>query len=302
MSEPRHSPRFANLRSAARRGLCFASLALLFAASASFAAEVAKVEAKKPEHEEKPLAFQWSFAGVMGKYDQEQLRRGFKIYREVCSNCHSLKRVAFRSLGEAGGLGLSEEEIKTIAASYKIKDGPNDKGDYFERPGRPSDYFPPPFANEQAARATLGGAYPPDMSVLAKARGYHRGFPTFLLDALPGLDYQEAGVDYIASLLQGYREPPADVKLPDGQYYNVYMPGRRIGMTPPLADGVVTYDDKSPQTVEQYARDVSAFLMWAAEPHLDQRKSVGRGVLAFLFVFAALLYFVKREIWSTVDH
>ena len=161
----------------------------------------------------------------MGKYDQEQLRRGFKIYREVCSNCHSLKLVAFRSLGDGGALGLSEDEVRTLAASYKIKDGPNDKGDYFERPGRPSDFFPPPFANEQAARAALGGAYPPDMSVLAKARGYHRGFPTFVLDTLPGLTYQEAGVDYIASLLQGYRDAPADVKLPDGQYYNIYMPG-----------------------------------------------------------------------------
>ncbi|HMK88834.1 MAG TPA: cytochrome c1 [Methylocystis sp.] len=257
---------------------------------------------KKPEPEERPLAFPWSFAGVMGKYDQDQLRRGFKVYREVCSNCHSMQLVAFRSLGEPGGPGYSEAEVKSIAASYKIKDGPNDKGDYFERPGRPSDYFPPPFANEQAARAQLNGAYPPDMSVLAKARGYHRGFPTFLFDALPGLSYQEAGVDYIASLLQGYRDAPADVKLPDGQYYNVYMPGRRLGMVPPLSDGVVTYDDKTPQTVEQYAKDVAAFLMWTAEPHLDRRKSLGRGVLAFLVVFAALLYLVKREIWSTVEH
>jgi ubiquinol-cytochrome c reductase cytochrome c1 subunit len=302
MSELRDLRPRANFGSDLTRKLRFAAVALIFAASASLALEGAKAEATKPESEERPLAYQWSFAGLLGKYDQEQLRRGFKIYREVCSNCHALKLVAFRSLGEPGGLGLSEEEVKTLAASYKIKDGPNDKGDYFERPGRPSDYFPPPFANEQAARATLGGAYPPDMSVLAKARGYHRGFPTFLFDALPGLDYQEAGVDYIASLLQGYRDAPADVKLPDGQFYNIYMPGRRIGMTPPLADGVVTYDDKSPQTIEQYAKDVSAFLMWAAEPHLDQRKSVGRGVLAFLIVFAALLYFVKREIWSSVDH
>jgi len=130
--------------------------------------------------------------------------------------------------------------------------------DYFERPGRASDRFPPPFANEQAARAALGGGYPPDMSVLAKARGYSRGFPTFLFDAIPGFSYQEHGVDYIASLLQGYQDAPKDVKIPDGQYYNIYMPGRRIGMIPPLVDGSVTYDDKTPQTIEQYAQDVAA--------------------------------------------
>ncbi|HYA79787.1 MAG TPA: cytochrome c1 [Methylocystis sp.] len=263
---------------------------------------ILRAEATKVEPEEHPIQFDWSFAGVMGRYDQAQLKRGFKIFREVCSNCHSMQLVAFRSLQGDGGLGFSEEEVKTLAASYKIKDGPNDKGEYFERPGRPSDYFPSPFANEQAARTALNGGYPPDMSVLAKARGYHRGFPTFLLDAFPGLSYQEAGVDYIASLLQGYRDAPTNVTMPDGQFYNIYMPGRRIGMIPPLADGAVTYDDGAPQTVSQYAKDVSGFLMWAAEPHLDQRKSVGRGVLAFLLVFAVLLYFVKREIWSDVDH
>ncbi|HXY58102.1 MAG TPA: cytochrome c1 [Methylocystis sp.] len=277
--------------------LRMAAILLALAAPTSLRAEATKVEP-----EEHPIQFEWSFAGVMGRYDLAQLKRGFKIFREVCSSCHSMQLVAFRSLGGAGGLGYSEEEVKTLAASYKIKDGPNDKGEYFERPGRPSDYFPSPFANEQAARTALNGGYPPDMSVLAKARGYHRGFPTFLLDALPGLSYQEAGVDYIASLLQGYRDAPSGMTIPDGQFYNVYMPGRRIGMVPPLADGAVTYDDGAPQTVSQYAKDVSAFLMWAAEPHLDQRKSIGRGVLVFLAVFAVLLYFVKREIWSNVDH
>lgn len=277
--------------------LRLAAVLLALAAPTSLRAEATKVEP-----EEHPIQFEWSFAGVLGKYDQAQLKRGFKIYREVCSNCHSMQLVAFRSLAGANGLGFSEEEVKTLAASYKIKDGPNDKGEYFERPGRPSDYFPSPFANEQAARTALNGGYPPDMSVLAKARGYHRGFPTFLLDAFPGLSYQEGGVDYIASLLQGYRDPPKEMTIPEGQFYNVYMPGRRIGMVPPLADGAVTYDDGAPQTVSQYARDVSAFLMWTAEPHLDQRKGIGRGVLAFLLVFAVLLYFVKREIWSDVDH
>jgi len=201
-----------------------------------------------------------------------------------------------------GGPELAPAEVGELAASYKIKDGPNSAGDYFERPGRPSDAFPAPFANEQAARAALGGSYPPDMSVLAKARGYSRGFPTFLLDALPGFTYQEGGVDYIASLLQGYRDQPAGFALGDGQYYNIYMPGRRLGMIPPLTDGAVKYEDGAPEKVEQYAKDVAAFLMWSAEPHLDDRKRVGLAVVSFLIVFATLLYFVKRSIWASVDH
>jgi ubiquinol-cytochrome c reductase cytochrome c1 subunit len=249
-----------------------------------------------------PLAQSWSFAGMFGRYDKAQLRRGLQVYREVCANCHSLKMIAFRNLAEPGGPELSQAEVKSIAESYKVKDGPNDAGDMFERPGRLSDRFPPPFPNEQAARAALAGAYPPDMSVLAKARGFSRGFPKFLLDGLPGLSYQEQGVDYIVALLGGYEEAPAGVTLTPGQYYNIYMPGRRTGMPPPLADGSVTYDDGAPQTVEQYAKDVSAFLMWTAEPHLDSRKRVGLGVVSFLLVFAGLLYFTKRKIWSDVSH
>jgi ubiquinol-cytochrome c reductase cytochrome c1 subunit len=255
-----------------------------------------------PEHEERPRQFDWSFAGAFGRYNQAQLQRGFKIYREVCSSCHSIRLLSFRNLAEPGGPELPQAEVEKLAASYKIKDGPNSAGEYFERPGRLSDAFPAPFANEQAARAALGGAYPPDMSVLAKARGYSRGFPTFLLDALPGFTYQEGGVDYITSLLQGYHEAPAGFTLSDGQYYNVYMPGRRIGMIPPLTDGAVTYGDGTPEKVEQYAKDISAFLMWAAEPHLNDRKKVGLGVVTFLIVFAGLLYFVKRRIWASVDH
>jgi ubiquinol-cytochrome c reductase cytochrome b/c1 subunit len=249
-----------------------------------------------------PRRFDWSFAGVAGHYDKAQLQRGFKVYKEVCSSCHSLKMVAFRNLAEPGGPLFTQAEALATAQSYKVKDGPNDAGDMFERPGRLSDRFPPPFPNEQAARAALSGAYPPDMSVLAKARGYSRGFPTFLLDALPGFAYQEHGVDYIASLLTGYSDAPKDVELPPGQYYNIYMPGRRIGMPPPLADGAVTYDDKTPQTVEQYAKDVSAFLMWTAEPHLQDRKRTGLWAVSFLIVFAGLLYFTKRRIWEGVSH
>ncbi len=276
--------------------------AMAFALIVLVSPSLASAGESASEHEERPRQFDWSFAGAFGRYDQGQLRRGFKVYREVCSSCHSIRLLAFRNLAESGGPELPQAAVEQLAASYKIKDGPNSAGDYFERPGRPSDSFPAPFANEQAARAALGGAYPPDMSVLAKARGYSRGFPTFLLDALPGFTYQEGGVDYITSLLQGYHDAPAGFTLGDGQYDNVYMPGRRIGMIPPLSEGAVKYEDGAPEKVEQYAKDVAAFLMWSAEPHLDDRKKVGLGVVSFLIVFAALLYFVKRSIWASVDH
>jgi ubiquinol-cytochrome c reductase cytochrome c1 subunit len=246
----------------------------------------------------KPPLQQWSFAGVFGRYDAAQLKRGFKVYKEVCSTCHSLQRLAFRNLAETGGPQFSEAEAKALAESYKIKDGPNDSGEYFERPGRLSDHFPPPFPNEQAARAAFSGAYPPDMSVLAKARGFSRGFPLFLADALPGFSYQEHGVDYIVGVLTGYTDAPDGVELPAGQYYDVYMPGHRIGMPPPLSDGAVTYDDGAPQTLDQYAKDVSAFLMWTAEPHLDARKEIGLRVVLFLIVLSTLVYFTKRKIWE----
>ncbi len=250
----------------------------------------------------KPPRQQWSFSGALGRYDKAQLRRGFKVYKEVCSSCHSIHLLAFRNLAEKGGPELTAAEAKELAESYKIKDGPNDAGDYYERPGRLSDTFPPPFPNEQAARAALNGAYPPDMSVLAKARGYSRGFPLFIADALPGFAYQEQGVDYITALLLAYVDPPKGVTVPPGQFYNIYMPGRRSGMPPPLSDGVVTYDDGAPQTSEQYAKDVSAFLMWAAEPHLDERKQIGLRVVGFLIVLAGLVYFTKRKIWAKVEH
>jgi ubiquinol-cytochrome c reductase cytochrome b/c1 subunit len=253
-------------------------------------------------HEEKPKRFDWSFAGAFGHYDKAQLRRGFKVYKEVCSSCHSIKMLAFRNLSQPGGPEFSEKEVEALAASYKVKDGPNESGEYYDRPARPSDRFPPPFANEQAARAALAGNYPPDMSVLAKARGYSRGFPLFLFDALPGFSYQEHGVDYIVSLMEGYEDTPPDVNMPEGQFYDPYMPGRRIGMPPPLSDGVVTYDDGAPQTIDQYAKDVAAFMMWVAEPHLESRKRVGLGVIAFLLVFVGLLYYTKRKIWTDVPH
>ena len=238
----------------------------------------------------------WSFAGPVGKFDTAQLQRGYQIYREVCSNCHSMHFMSFRNLTDAGGPSFSESQIKALAATFKVQDGPNDAGEMFERPGRASDPFPSPFANEQAARAANGGALPPDMSVLAKARDIEGAWYDFLVQ--PFTQYQEPGVDYIHALLNGYKDKPADFALPEGKYYNVYFPGHAIGMPPPLSDGQVTYTDGSPQTLEQYSHDVAAFLMWAAEPKLDQRKQTGLKAVVFLIVFAGLLYALKRRIWA----
>ena len=255
--------------------------------------------ARAQEADAPPLQ-RWSFAGPFGLYDAAQLQRGFKIYREVCSTCHSLKLLAFRNLADPGGPGFSEAQASTIAAGFQVTDGPNDKGEMFQRPGKISDYFPPPFANDQAARAALGGKLPPDMSVLAKARGYERGFPWFIFEAFT--DYQEGGPDYIHALLNGYTDPPAGFSLPPGGQYNKYFPGYAIGMPKPLSDGQVEYTDGTPTTVDQYGRDVAAFLMWAAEPTLDARKRLGFQVMMFLIVFTALLYFTKRRVWHAVHH
>ncbi len=245
-----------------------------------------------------PPQIQWSFAGPFGKYDPAQLQRGFKIYREVCSNCHSMNYLAFRNLADVGGPGFSEAQAAAVAAAYKIKDL-DDQGNPNERPGRLADYFPPPFPNELAAKAANGGTAPPDMSTLAKARGYSRGFPWFVFDIF--VQYQEQGPDYIAAILKGYKNPPPGFNVPSGGHYNEYFPGHNIAMPPPLQDGQVAYDDGSPQTLEQYSKDIGAFLMWVAEPHLVARKRVGFQVVIFLFVFAGLLYLVKKKVWYEVE-
>jgi len=237
----------------------------------------------------------WSFAGPLGTFDRGQLQRGFRVYREVCSNCHSAKLISFRNLAQPGGPEFSEAQVKALAAEYKVQDGPADDGKMFERPGRPADRFPSNYANPEAAKAVLGAA-PPDMSVLAKARTYSRGFPLFLVD--PFIQYQEHGVDYIYSLIaKGY----SDDNDPN---HNDFMPGGRIAMAKPLSDGQVEYTDGSPETVEQYTRDVSAYMMWMAEPKLDERKRTGFKVMAFLILFAGLLYFTKKRVWAKAheDH
>ncbi len=248
-------------------------------------------------HGATPPSLKWSFAGPLGKFDQAQLQRGLKIYKEVCSSCHSLNYVAFRNLADPGGPGYSVAQATAFASDYKIKDGPNDAGDMFERPGRPADYFPAPFPNENAARAANGGAFPPDLSLIAKARGYERGFPQFVFDAFT--QFQEKGPNYIDALLQGYEDKaPAGFALPEGSYYNHIFPGHSIKMPKPLSDGQVTFDDGTPATVQQYAKDISAFLMWTAEPHLEARKRTGLQVMLFLIVLSGLLYFTKKKVWA----
>ena len=247
-----------------------------------------QIETVTGNEPEIPEMLPWSFTGIFGHYDLAQLQRGYQVYKEVCSNCHSMKMVAFRNLQD---LGYSAGQVKALAESYQVDDGPNDQGEMFKRPGRPSDYFPSPFPNEQAAAAAYGKA-PPDMSLLAKARGWERGFPWFILDFFTQAEEAE-GPDYIHAVLNGYTKP-------DNPKYNIYLPNHKIAMPKPLSDGQVAYTDGAPQTVDQYSKDVAAFLMWAAEPKLEQRKEMGFRTLVFLIVFATLLYFVKRRIWAKV--
>jgi cytochrome c1 len=245
-----------------------------------------------------PPALKWSFAGPFGKYNEAQLQRGFKIYREVCSNCHSLNLLSFRNLADAGGPGFSEAQVAQIASEYKINDV-DDSGQPNQRAGRPADHFPAPFANELQAKAANGGTAPPDMSTLAKARTYSRGFPWFVIDVFT--QYQEQGPDYIAALLKGYKDPPPKgANIPQGGHYNEYFPGHAIAMPPPLTDGQVKFDDGSPENLDQYSKDVAAFLEWAAEPHMVARKRIGFQVIIFLLVLSGLLYFTKKKVWSAV--
>jgi cytochrome c1 len=245
-----------------------------------------------------PPRLTWSFAGPFGKYNEAQLQRGFKIYREVCSNCHSLNLLSFRNLADVGGPGFTEPQAAQIASEYKINDL-DDSGQPVQRAGRPADHFPAPFANELQAKAANGGTAPPDMSTLAKARTYSRGFPLWVIDVFT--QYQEQGPDYIAAILKGYKDPPPQgANVPSGGHYNEYFPGHNIAMPPPLSDGQVKFDDGSPETLEQYSKDVAAFLEWAAEPHLVARKRIGFQVIIFLLVLSGLLYFTKKKVWSAV--
>jgi ubiquinol-cytochrome c reductase cytochrome c1 subunit len=254
-----------------------------------------------------PPHLDWTFSGPFGRFDPQQLQRGFHVYRDVCSGCHGLSLVAFRTLAAENGPHFTEEEVAALAAEYPIADGPNDAGEMFERPGRASDRLPSPYANEQVARSLNSGAYPPDLSLIAKARAVERGFPAFVLDIFT--QYQEMGPDYVHALLTGYRDPPEGVEVPEGQYYNpFFIAGPSLAMPPPLHDGDVSYAQNAdeteandvPETVDQYARDVAAFLVWAAEPHMVERKSMGLVVIVFLIILAGLVYYTKKKVWAYV--
>ncbi len=220
----------------------------------------------------------WSWNGPFGTFDRPSLQRGFQVYKQVCAACHSMNRVYFRNLA---ALGYNEDEIKSIAGEYQITDGPNDEGEMFERPGRPSDHFKSPFANDQAARSANGGALPPDLSLIVRARA--------------------DGSNYVHGLLTGYGEPPAGFALNPGMHYNKYFAGHQIAMPTPLVEGSVTYDDGTTATVEQMSRDVTAFLTWASEPVMEKRKQTGLKVMLFLLVFSGLMYATKKRVWRNVN-
>ncbi|WP_317993539.1 cytochrome c1 [Bartonella gliris] len=280
----------------------FIRLIIIAAIGFSFQSVAKNVSDKEEEFVSFPLRApkkqEWSFSGPFGIYDKAQLRRGLKIYKQVCSRCHGLKYVAFRDLK---ALGYDQEKIKAFARQYEVSDGPNREGNFFKRAGVAADTFPSPFANEEEARFIHNGASPPDLSLIARARAVPLPFSTVISDILT--HYNTAGPDYITALLTGYQKAPEDVKIADGSWYNPYfIAGNTLAMAPPLRDGLVSYKDGTPETVEQYARDVSAFLMWAADPHMEIRKKTGFRVILFLIIFAGLVYILKIRIWSGLEN
>ncbi len=248
----------------------------------------------------------WTFGGVTGYFDREQLRRGYQVYKNVCSACHGMRQLYYRNLSEPGGPEYSEGSVKQFAAEAQVTDGPNDDGEMFTRPGRPSDRFVSPYPNDKAAAAAQGGAVPPDLSLIAKARTVTRAAPWYMEPFYWLYDiatvYQEQGPDYVHALLTSYTEPPEGVKVLAGTNYNTAFPGHQIAMPPPLVEGAVEYPEGVPATVDNYARDVSAFLMWAAEPKLEERKRMGLKVLVYLAILTLLLYLSKRALWRNVEH
>lgn len=272
------------------------ALAAIVGVSSAIAAEEPAATPHYPIHHPKEQS--WSFAGPFGTYDKAQLQRGLKVFTEVCAACHSMDLVAFRTLED---LGYSEEQVKSFAANYDVEDGPNSDGEMFTRSAIPADYFPSPFPNVEAAAYANNGAVPPDFSLLAKARYVERGFPQFIFDIFSG--YNESGPNYIYSLLTGYEEPPEGVEIAEGTHYNPYFLGSAsLAMAQPIDDGMVTYDDGTPETLDQYAKDVSAFMMWAAEPHMEDRKRTGFMVIIFLAIFSSLMYLTKKAVYANKEH
>jgi ubiquinol-cytochrome c reductase cytochrome c1 subunit len=263
------------------RAIATALLGALLLAAPAMAAD-----SKKPENQS------WPHAGFFGTYDRAALQRGFQVYKDVCAACHSLRLVAFRSLT---GIGFSAAEVKALAAGYEIEDPkPNDQGEMFKRPGLPSDRFPSPFPNENAARAANNGAAPPDLSLIVKARDSKAGPLARLYNGHVG------GENYIYAILTGYADPPKDKKLAPGMNYNPYFPGTEIAMAPPLAADQLTFADGTKATPQQMSHDVTQFLAWAAEPALEPRRQTGVTVMVVLIVLSVLLYYVKKKVWADV--
>ncbi|HEY8191800.1 MAG TPA: cytochrome c1 [Alphaproteobacteria bacterium] len=255
-------------------------LACSLFAAAAFALPFSAYAGEGEEHSHEAAHIEkqdWSFKGAFGTYDRASLQRGFEVYRQVCAACHSMSLLSYRDLS---ALGYSEDQVKAIASDATVTDGPNDEGDMFDRPGRPSDRFKAPFANNKAAMYANNGAYPPDMSLLAKAR--------------------HGGADYIYAILTGYEEPPAGTTLMQGQHWNKAMPGHIIAMAQPISDGMVSYEDGTEGTLHNYAHDVATFLTWAAEPHMEARKRMGTRAFIFLLVFTFIMYGVKKRVWRDV--
>lgn len=321
------------------RSALAAAAGLLLLSGTAFAADDAKhadaakhedagkpADAAAPAHMSHEIERQkWPFAGFKGQFDKAQLQRGFLVYKEVCSACHGLKRLSFRNLSEPGGPEFDAEAVKALATGWdnkiaelnddgeaavatKDKDGKTNGFKYVTRPAKPSDPILGPYANDKAARAAQNGALPPDLSIIAKARGVHREASPIvhallmLGDMIGG--YQEGGPDYIYALMTGYGEPPASMKMADGMNYNHAFPGNQLAMPPPLSDGRVTKEQGYliEPTAENYARDISAFLAWSADPSLNQRKRIGWQVMLYLLVTTALLYFAKKRIWAKIKH
>ena len=248
---------------------------IIFVLTAFFSPNVFSGETKKL------LKVDWSFKGYLGKFDRASLQRGYQVYVEVCASCHSMKYLSYRNLAQEGGPEFSEDQAKAMAANFEVTDGPNDDGDMFTRPAKLSDKFVNPYRNDKEAMASNGGAYPPDMSVLVKARS--------------------GGADYIYSLLLGYEDPPSGMFLDDGVYYNAYMYGNMIKMPNPLSEGLVNYNDGTKATEEQMAKDVTTFLAWAAEPHLEARHKIGFKAIIYLIIISLLVYLSMKRLWSRIE-
>ena len=221
---------------------------------------------------------QWSFQGLTGTFDRASVQRGYKVYREVCAGCHSMRLLYYRDLID---IGFSEEQVKVIAEEYTVIDGPNDEGEMFERPAKLSDHFVGPFANDQEARASNNGSLPPDLSVIVKAK--------------------KNGVNYLYNVLVGYAEPPEDFEIGEGMYYNKWKEGHQIAMAPPLDDGYVDYDDGTDNSLSQLSKDIVTFLAWSAEPELEERKNLGIKVILFFIILGIFVYLAKRRLWRDIN-